>query len=108
MLAHGDDSLLQSPPRGIDIDLLLFVFFDFNRSSIRFRLGVEGTAPLTSTEHEPAAVANRIASSGSHPSMTSATAKDVDAWLRELKQRRRPDDATKPFFATLSSSKQLR
>ena len=29
--------------------------------------------------------------------MSSATADDVDAWLRELKHRRRPDDVTKPF-----------
>ncbi len=29
--------------------------------------------------------------------LTSATASDVDAWLSELKRRRRPDDAKKPF-----------
>ena len=29
--------------------------------------------------------------------LTSATAEEIDAWLAELKQRRRDDDATKPY-----------
>mmetsp|Transcript_26871 Transcript_26871/g.62837 ORF Transcript_26871/g.62837 Transcript_26871/m.62837 type:complete len:241 (+) Transcript_26871:1124-1846(+) len=44
-------------------------------SSIARRSGVDGTAPWTRTEHEPEALAKRIASATSRPSMVCATAK---------------------------------